>query len=731
MTKTEAELKKRYFTKDQKQEIEEGLRAGVDVAIYARRDFLAIQMRQIRLGLEEGLPVEKYAMPEYDWFQMEEIRNGLLDGVRIELFASPAISYDRMHQIRRGLREGIDLSPYKYLEAGILRELRYAILHKVNIVPYINAGYGTKQLAAIRKALEKGLEIDSWLKKEFRGISIEEICQGLEEGLDISLYARTEYCWQQMREIRLGLEQMIDVEQYRNPYYSWQQMREVRLGLEEGLDVSCYRSLMYTAKEMEKRREKLKENPAAFLQKEELQEEIPAEEVAEHCKIKVSRDEMGAYLELCGCAKDLSRTEILKALQQKGICFGIRYDDIDEIINGKKSGKKFLIAKGKKPRDGCDGWYEFFFRTQVARTPKELENGNVDYRNIEWFETVQKGQKLACYHNAEQGENGTTVTGQTVFAKRGREQSILTGSGFKRFFDGKTYYSDKQGIITLHDFTMEITGLLVMDEVNLATGDVNYEGNVLIQGNVSSGSKINTKGDLVVKGYVEASEISCGGNALLHQGMNGSGNGFIHAGKDVIGRFFEAVDIDAGGNIRGDYFLNCKLHAEEKVLISGKKSLLAGGSVHAEKGLQVSNLGNQAGIATYVKLGISEKLIEQEKELSNQIKNVEQELYILENAHSELKRKYPLEIRNTMELYLKIESAVYTKEKQMEELKEAKSKLADERRRSENVSAVISDRLFEGVTFEIGGARWESKSVENVMIRKSESKIGVFSNRSI
>ena len=36
----------------------------------------------------------------------------------------------------------------------------------------------------------------------------------------------------------------------------------------------------------------------------------------------------------------------------------------------------------------------------------------MDYRDVEWFEPVAKGQKLAFYHSAKQGENGTTIKGQ-------------------------------------------------------------------------------------------------------------------------------------------------------------------------------------------------------------------------------------------------------------------------------------------------------------------------------
>ncbi|MDD6810410.1 MAG: FapA family protein [Lachnospiraceae bacterium] len=723
---SEQQLKAEGFTQDQIHEINEGLKVGLNVSIYAKKEFLSIQMRQIRLGLLEGLPVEKYASLKYDWFQMEEIRKGLSEGVNITLFANPEISYDRMHQIRKGLESGIDLSPYRKLESGILKQLRLAILHRINIVPYINAGYDTEQLEAIRKAFEKGLEIVPYLKKAFLGISIQEICEGLEHGLDVSIYAKPEYCWQQMREIRLGLENRVDVEQYSNVYYSWRQMKEIRLGLEEGLDVSYYKSLMYPAKEMHARRLALKDHTASVIVREEI---FPKEsDHSDNYRIRVSPDEMEAVLEIYGSPKDLNRTEILKVLRNYGICYGIRYDEIDNIIKGNYFRKPILIAQGTPTRDGEDGWYEYFFRTEVARTPKVLEHGNVDYRNVEWFETVEKGQKLAFYHVAKPGENGITVTGKTIPARKGREQAILTGDGFKRLEDGKTYISTMQGIVTIQDFRLDVSRLLVMDEVNLTTGDVDFVGSVLIKGNVSNGTKIKATEDVIVKGFVEGSQITCGGNAVLRQGMNASGNGFIHAGKDVLGCFFESTDIYAGGNIHGDYFLNCRMHTERKLNVTGKKGMLAGGNAYAEEGLRTYNLGNQAGLATFVKIGIGERFAKKEAELDNAVREVNQELCILGNAHLELQHKYPAEIRNTMEIYLKIESAVYTKEKEMENLLREKDRLEKEKNKMEFVSAVIDNQVYEGVTVEIDKCRWISKNVQGVTLKKKNNKIAVYAN---
>ena len=738
MEKIRTQLINSGFTKDQIEEIKAGFDEGIDITAYADKEFLAIQMRQIRFGLEMGLDVSVYAHHEYDWFQMEEIRKGMMGGLPIELYAFPELPYDKMKQIRLGLCDGIDLSMFQNLDAGVLKELRLALKHHVKLVPYINEGYDTEQLEAIREALEKKVDIVPYLDKRYLGVCIREICLGLEHGLDVSVYADPSYNWQQMRELRYGLEHMVDVWQYKNPYYSHEQMREIRLGLEEGLDVSYFCSLMYTSTDMRQRRLALQAHPGLVTGGENGLPE--ASDESELIHITLAEENTLAFVELCAEEIPNLRVEILKALHDKGITYGIRYDAIDRMAEGTDSRGRVLVASGFMPKDGEDGYYEYFFRTNVARTPKMLEDGNVDYRSVDWYEEVKKGQKLAHYHRATAGKNGMAVTGREIPARKGRELCILTGKGFHRIEDGKTYVADLNGIVTLSEnyagtdtlmeIPMNVTDLLIVEAVTLATGDVDFEGNVFVKGNVGSGATIFATGDVLVGGFVEAAHITSGGDVMIRQGMNASGEGEVHAAGDVNGYFFEAVEITAGGSIHGDYFLSCELYAAGRIGAMGKKGSLAGGRASAELGLQANILGNQAGLATYIQLGTSERLRRQELNLNEAIRDVSAELETLNHAYEEFMRKYQPQVRNSMELFLKVESAIYTKEREMDEWMKKKNRLEDEKRKAAAVSAVVENKLYEGVTFEIEQVRWTtSKRVGSVRVKKSENKIVLFSNR--
>lgn len=708
------------FTREQAEEISKGQEAGINIAIYLNKEFLPIQMRQIRLGLIEQLPAAVYAKVEFDWFQMEEIRKGLKSGVDIEIYAKPEIPYEKMRQIRKGLEEGIDLSEYLEKNAGIIREIREARRANLNISKYIEEGYDANQLNEIRGALEKGINLDPYLCKEYRAASIAEIRKGLESGIDASMYAMIHYSWRQMREIRVGLEHRVDVAKYSSQMYSWEQMKEIRLGLEKGLNVDAYRKLRYTAGEMRKRRQAILAGvygmPAAA---------ADSRKGSEECKIEVSSDNMEAYITLLVQNKPIEKEKLLKILENSGICKGIQTDAVERIAKGKYGKEAFLIARGQSPERGEDGWYEFFFRTDIQKKPKVLEDGSVDYQNIEWFEMVKEGQKLAFYHEAKEGTDGYDVSGTAIKARKGAEKSILKGKGFRLEQDKKTYTAVMNGMIQLNDDEMWITNHLVLDEINMATGNIKFDGSIHILGDVGHGVVISATEDVVIDGSVEAATIESGGNIILKKGMNSAGHGLINAEKDVVSRFFEATKVMAKGNIEVDKCLNSQLYAGGTITST---RVIAGGVAQAEKGFRVNNVGNLAGIHTVLKLKVNAKVWEERRMLFSAIKDVKHELQMLNNSYEEFKVKFPPEIRNNMDIFKKLEKAVFTKNKQLEQLMKLREENEQSISKTREAKVVIAGCAHEGTALEMNENRWLAQNQHNITVRQQNEQMEVVTN---
>lgn len=687
--------------------------------ILSNEAFLPIQIHQIRMGLEQGLPVEIYAKPEFDWFQMEEIREGLKSGIDVSVYASAEIPYEKMRQIRKGLEKGMQLYSYVHLKANIIKELRKSRESGVNIMKYINQGYDAEQLREIRHALEKEVELEPYLSKEYRAASLAEIREGLEKGVDVSLYARIEYNWRQMREIRLGLEHRIDVEKYSSSWYSWKQMREIRLGLEEGLDVEKYRLLRFPSKEMHKKRMAILDEIAK--EKERiLQSQIKSEDFT----FDFTTNDMEVYVTLLNRNKVITRELLMEILEQNHICFGIRENTIESIVRGIGLKKGMLLAKGEIPRKGEDGWYEFFFRTVTNRKPRILEDGSVDYQNIDWFEMVKEDQLLAVYHEAQEGIDGYNVRGNVIKARKGMEKPILTGKGFRMEKDRKTYYAAMEGMITLEDNDMRISDHMLLDEVTASTGNVNFSGSVHVSGDVRQGVVLKAAGDIVIDGTVEGATIESGGSVVLKKGMNAAGHGYIEAKKDVVSRFFEAVKVVAGGNIEVGKCLNSQLYADG---IITSNSTIAGGLAQASGGFRLKHVGNQAGLHTVIKIHISDKLKEEHKNIKSAVQEAKNELQLMMKSYDEFKVKFPPEVRGRMDVFKKIENSVFAKKKQVEQLQIIEDDMDRKLSKVRESKVVVAGQAFEGTIVELDGCRWEADNRRNIVVRRSSDHVEVLS----
>ncbi len=700
------------FSTDQLVEIEEGKKSGVDTSVYAKPEYLAIQMRQIRFGLEEGLNVSAYLDPKFDWFQMFEIRLGLEDKINVSPYAKPEVPYEKMRQVRKGLMEGIDLSNCLGFSAGIIKQIRKSKEEKLDISKYIKDGYDADQLYEIRLALRQGINLDKYISTDLRGASIAEIRKGLEVGVDVSTYASLDFNWQQMREIRLGLEDRLTVVLYLNHYYDWKQMREIRLGLKDGLDVTSYTTLMYPSREMRKKRLKIAEYDG--------QSEISY--ANENFQITINGGAVDAFVTVKPGAREISRETLLDVLEENGITHGIIEETIEKITSGNFEEGPMHIAQGTVPKKGQDGYYEFFFNTDAVKKPKILEDGSTDYSNVEWFTVVKEGDTLAVYHDAEEGTDGYTVTGEVLHAKKGLEHGILKGTGFVLSEDQHVYKAEMDGMVTLRGDILEVTRHLELPEVSMATGNVDFDGSIHVKGNVENGASIHATEDIVIDGNVGGAEIVSEGKIVLNKGMNAGRRGKVKAEKGVISKFFENVLVLSEGDIEVNTSLNSTLRAKGRIISS---NAIIGGKAFASRGYKIHHAGNEAGVKTQLSVGIDDSLIDRSGEVKSRIAENRKQLNILENSLNEMKIKFPPEVRNAMPTFIKIEDAIYTINKRQTELEREKEAINREILYSRESVINISGKAYDGCTCVLHKGKWEASGERGIVLKGDGNKVAV------
>lgn len=722
---------KEGFDWTQLREIRLGLEKKLDVEPYAKKHYVSYQMRQIRKGLEAGINTKFYSDAEYDWFQMEEIRLGLEDKIDVTIYANKQYEYFCMRQIRKGLLIGINLIPYR--EKGysnrVLREIRRAKKKNVDISRYVEEGYGYEQLEQIRTALENYNDLMPYVDKNTSGSQMREIRLGLEKNIDVASYKASEYNWAQMREIRLGLEKKIDVSWYANHYYSKAQMKEIRLGLEAGINVAPYAKLMLGAKDMRISREWILQN-GELEQPGKIAE--AAEEVPLHCKehlITVDPEEMCAYLELAETEEDITMDGILQLLAECGVKMGIRKDFIQNAIDLKQYYKKVLVAEGKKAVDGEDGEYEFFFRTKMPKIPKLMNDGSVDYKNVDFFEQVKEGQKIAYYKRATGGEFGYTVTGVLQKPQKGKDLPLLRGKGFTKQEDEVTYTADYDGRIEIDEYNITISKIYVYNgDVTNSIGNIRFNGDIEINGSVGSGVNIEAAGDVVISGNVESAVIIAGKEIMVQGGVNAPGSAYLEAGTSISGKFFENVMLKAKDEIKANYLLNCQVQTMGKVIVSGKRGSIVGGVISAVEGITAYTLGNSAELRTVLDIGMNDVFARQYSYLEQEASKRQSEIQIFQEGIKKYEKSYKQEELLNLTIYTKMKQAIMEKQEELKKLKKQQADMFRNTSRSDVIQVRAMGKVHPGCIIRINKMNMVVREgAEMVLFRLEDNKVAAFS----
>ncbi len=352
--------------------------------------------------------------------------------------------------------------------------------------------------------------------------------------------------------------------------------------------------------------------------------------------VKVSKDRLYAIIRLYPPStkgKLLEKKDIIGDLQREKIKFGTSEKIIEYILNNKQYCKDMPIAKAKMPVEGKHASIKYHFNTTPTATPTLLEDGSVDFHKLNIFSTVKKNEVLATLTPAIQGKDGVDVYGNRLLPLKVKNLALKYGKNIAISEDKLTITSLVDGDAKLEASTVFVSDTYtVAADVDASTGDVEYEGNVIIAGNVRTGFTVKAKGDIEVKGVVEGANIIAGGNIVLKRGMQGMSKGRLEAGEDIITKFIESGNIVAGGSVNAGSILHSNIEAGDKVVVSGRKGFIIGGSIIAKNIIEAHSIGNQMGTVTNLRVGIDAKIIEEAKVLEKNIDEYNaQKLKVLQN----------------------------------------------------------------------------------------------------
>ena len=260
-------------------------------------------------------------------------------------------------------------------------------------------------------------------------------------------------------------------------------------------------------------------------------------------------------------------------------------------------------------------------------------------------------------------------------------------------------YSQVDGHVNLVEGKVFVSDVMVVENVDISTGDIDYEGNVQVNGNVCSNYKINARGNVEVRGVVEGAEIIASGNVTIARGVNGMSKGVIKAGGNIIAQFVENARIEAQGYVETGSILHSNVSAGTEIRVGGKKGFITGGYVCATNLIEVKTLGAELGANTIVEIGINPETKRRYHALEEQIKTDTKTINTAQPVLDAAKAKIlsgiklpPEQVKNIQDLSnvvtLKkkgIDAAV----KEMEQLEELMSV-------SSEAQIVVKDKVYPG-----------------------------------
>lgn len=346
--------------------------------------------------------------------------------------------------------------------------------------------------------------------------------------------------------------------------------------------------------------------------------------------VRITEDKTEAWLYLCAPEEGTryEKSEIIRYLQLNGVVAGINESHIAAMCKKQIYEREVKVAASEPGDPGSAGRFEFFFSTEKPK-PEIRKDGTVDYRSMSLVQNVEEGQLLAIYHPAVQGTSGRDVTGAFEKSNTYKELRPLTGKGISNEEDPNKYYATKSGKIE-YDGDSKLSVVEVYEvhgSCDYANNSlVDFNGDVIIHGNVEAGVTVRAGKSLTVEGVVESANISAGGTVCLKRGMQGAGKGEIVAGGDVFTEFIEYANVKAAGTVQSNVILNSKVNAGDQITLTGKKGLIAGGYVHAMMGVNCQTAGNMSELKTGIHVGVMPEIMEKRIEVNEEYSKLNQEL---------------------------------------------------------------------------------------------------------
>ena len=459
--------------------------------------------------------------------------------------------------------------------------------------------------------------------------------------------------------------------------------------------------------------------------------------------INISDDKLRAHLSVTPNygGKEVTLSMIQKAIKENQIIYGlVGTDKLQEIID-KGFCNAYLIAEGIRAIDGIDSQFKSMMLDIQDRKPKIDENGVADYRDLGEIPVVHKDSVVMQRIPAIQGKEGHSVLGEVIQPKIGENIPFSKDMtvDYVNPDDENQLLSSVTGqpVPVLNGMT--VSSILTLDTVDFSTGNINFDGSVVVKGDVAEGMTIEALEDVIINGNVISANIkSMGGmtikgsvmgcsqlfsnaDIIIKNGVQGaeqpSDENHVNDTQKIVARgsviveFVENYHIESGYDIViSKYALNAELMAGNKIFAGAKnssnKSSIMGGTSSALIQVKAAVVGSRVGIKTHIQVGINPYLQKRLVNMKEDLIAKQDELVYIGTLLS-FYDDHPE--KTTDRMIAKLHRTLSKITIDIKQLKVDIDELTQNLAVSDNARVVIDRGVFVGTEIKIGNVRWNAE----------------------
>ncbi|GAB4175829.1 MAG: FapA family protein [Calditrichia bacterium] len=419
--------------------------------------------------------------------------------------------------------------------------------------------------------------------------------------------------------------------------------------------------------------------------------------------------------------------EIKEFLTEKKIKRIIK-ENLVQCLKEKQTGQKYVIAKGIQPEPTIKEYYELLVDLDEQPRPMERMDGGVDFKELYIPNLVKLNQPIMRLIPTKQGKNGLNIKSEVIAPPEKSISSFLPSEDLKPDENNPgIFLAAKAGLVKIQDKRVIIINVLkVNGDVDFRTGNIRFPGNVVVSGDVKSGFKIFSEGNVEVLGSVEDAEIVAEGDVKVRKGFVGNGEGIIKSKGTVEITYGLNQQIKCRNLIFHKEIINCKVNAGESVV--SRRGLIIGGEVKADYKVEVRQIGHEEATKAFISVGSKKDLIQRKKEMEQKIhqlneeyKKIKDTLYNLfrKKVKNQLSDEEEALLNNLEEKKKSIPDEITILEKNITELNQSFEKI-------KNANITVFGIIYPGNIIELFSERLDPrKSYNNVLVRYKDEQLNI------